>query len=61
VLENHHAATSFKVMKEENCDFMENLSFDEYNSTRLEMVECILNTDNSLHFSGVAEMKNKNN
>ena len=60
VLENHHLAAAFNVMltHEEN-NIFENLPLDVYNESRKIIIDTVLNTDLSKHFTLVTEIKTK--
>ncbi|CEL97085.1 unnamed protein product [Vitrella brassicaformis CCMP3155] len=57
VLENYHAATTFEVMKEADCNALDRLQKDEYRTARLIVVEMILETDMKRHFEFVATFR----
>lgn len=58
-LENHHvAATFFLLMKGEN-DILENFNKDNYKQFRDRMIQLILATDMSVHFSDFAKLKGR--
>eukprot|EP00349_Pseudokeronopsis_sp_Brazil_P002326 CAMPEP_0202972114 /NCGR_PEP_ID=MMETSP1396-20130829/33502_1 /ASSEMBLY_ACC=CAM_ASM_000872 /TAXON_ID= /ORGANISM="Pseudokeronopsis sp., Strain Brazil" /LENGTH=215 /DNA_ID=CAMNT_0049702179 /DNA_START=1064 /DNA_END=1711 /DNA_ORIENTATION=- len=57
VLENHHAATLFFLLEEEQCNILENVKGDDYSKIRKYMIDNILYTDMSKHFLFTAELK----
>ena len=61
VLENHHVATTFKIMHDENgkYNFFENLEADEFKRIRKLMIGAILATDMSNHFNKLGVFKGK--
>lgn len=50
VLENHHAATTFKILSNPDCDILKNLDKEQHNLVKKYMVHNILATDNKEHF-----------
>jgi 3-dehydroquinate dehydratase len=50
VLENHHAAMTFKILQNPNADILKNLDKNQYGSVKKYMVNNILATDNKEHF-----------
>lgn len=58
VLENHHLSASFKVMKDDDCNILSNLSKDDYRDLRTLVIDMVLSTDMSFHFSQLKNMKN---
>ena len=58
VLENHHVAAFFRTMIDNECNILQNLSKQEYKQFRSLMVELVLHTDMSLHFSQIKNLKN---
>ena len=58
ILENHHAATLFFLIEEEQCNIFENLKGEEYTTMRKCIIENILYTDMSKHFIFTNELKN---
>ena len=59
VLENHHIAASFLVYDVDGNDFLRHVSRDEYKVFRSSVIDCVLATDLSLHFSFVSLFKTK--
>lgn len=65
VLENHHAAASWKLLIRPENNFVENLDATEFKRFRYNVVEAILATDLKRHFEILMEFdqkvsKNKN-
>ncbi|KAK6623054.1 Calcium/calmodulin-dependent 3',5'-cyclic nucleotide phosphodiesterase 1C [Polyplax serrata] len=58
VLENHHISASFRLIKEEDCNILQNLSRDEYREFRSLVIDMVLATDMSYHFQQLKNMKN---
>ncbi|KAL0480647.1 cyclic-nucleotide phosphodiesterase [Acrasis kona] len=50
VLENHHCATTFRTLREPECNFVSNLTPDEFKEFRKCVVTTILATDMAHHF-----------
>ena len=60
VMENHHLASAFNIiMKNENCNIMNNLPWEMYQEARRLIIEIVLNTDMSKHFSLMTTLKTK--
>jgi len=59
VLENHHIASSFALMINEENNFMEDMEKDHYNNVRSTMIGAVLATDMSKHFREVPVFKSK--
>jgi 3'5'-cyclic nucleotide phosphodiesterase len=57
VLENHHTATFFFILEDEQCNLFQNLSRDDYSKMRKLIVDNILYTDMSKHFPFMGELK----
>jgi hypothetical protein len=57
VLENHHLAVAFKLLQEENCDILVNLSKKQRQSFRKMVIDMVLATDMSKHMSLLADLK----
>lgn len=51
ILENHHAASSFSFFSNEKYNILKNFSSGDFKKFRKLMIECILETDMSRHFS----------
>ncbi|XP_033606837.1 calcium/calmodulin-dependent 3',5'-cyclic nucleotide phosphodiesterase 1A isoform X3 [Cryptotermes secundus] len=58
VLENHHISASFRVMKDEECNILQNLSREEFREFRTLVIDMVLATDMSFHFQQLKNMKN---
>lgn len=56
VLENHHAATTFAVLRMEGCDILRDLSANARVSARTHIVRCILGTDMKHHTKLLSEL-----
>tara|TARA_B110000285_G_scaffold233200_1_gene306256 strand:- start:359 stop:697 length:339 start_codon:yes stop_codon:yes gene_type:complete len=60
VLENHHLASAFNViLNSEDCNIMGNLTLEMYRDSRRIIIEIVLNTDMSKHFSLMTTLKTK--
>ena len=57
VLENHHAATAFKLLRDEEYNIFENLNFADYKSLRQKTISNILATDMKFHFQCMKKFK----
>nr|CAD7590018.1 unnamed protein product [Timema genevievae] len=58
VLENHHISASFRVMREEECNILQNLSREEFREFRTLVIDMVLATDMSFHFQQLKNMRN---
>lgn len=58
VLENHHISAAFRVLKDDECNILQNLSRDEYRELRTLIIDMVLATDMSFHFQQLKNMKN---
>ncbi|KDR18814.1 Calcium/calmodulin-dependent 3',5'-cyclic nucleotide phosphodiesterase 1C, partial [Zootermopsis nevadensis] len=58
VLENHHISASFRVMKDDECNILQNLSREEFREFRTLVIDMVLATDMSFHFQQLKNMKN---
>ncbi|XP_055375877.1 dual specificity calcium/calmodulin-dependent 3',5'-cyclic nucleotide phosphodiesterase 1-like [Condylostylus longicornis] len=58
VLENHHISAAFRVIKEDECNVLANLSREEYRELRTLVIDMVLSTDMSFHFQQLKNMKN---
>ncbi|KAG7381251.1 hypothetical protein PHYPSEUDO_006256 [Phytophthora pseudosyringae] len=56
VLENHHAATTFAVLRMPGCDILRDLSANARVSARTHIVRCILGTDMKHHTKLLSEL-----
>ena len=60
MLENHHLAAAFNILYcQPKCNFIENISIDLHKETRRIIIESVLSTDMSKHFSLLTELKTK--
>ncbi|KAK3601323.1 hypothetical protein CHS0354_011925 [Potamilus streckersoni] len=58
VLENHHISSSFRLLKQEESNILSNLSKEEYRDFRSLVIDMVLATDMSFHFTQIKNMKN---
>ncbi|KAL5006121.1 hypothetical protein ScPMuIL_017279 [Solemya velum] len=58
VLENHHISASFRMLKEDECNILSNLSREEFREFRTLVIDMVLATDMSYHFQQIKNMKN---
>ncbi|XP_061932052.1 dual specificity calcium/calmodulin-dependent 3',5'-cyclic nucleotide phosphodiesterase 1A isoform X2 [Apis cerana] len=58
VLENHHISASFRIMREDECNILQNLSREEFREFRSLVIDMVLATDMSFHFQQLKNMKN---
>ncbi|XP_035778637.1 calcium/calmodulin-dependent 3',5'-cyclic nucleotide phosphodiesterase 1-like isoform X4 [Anopheles albimanus] len=58
VLENHHISAAFRVLKEDDCNVLQNLSRDEFRELRTLIIDMVLATDMSFHFQQLKNMRN---
>ena len=59
VLENHHIATAFNLYCLPKCNFIENIALNLQSENRRVIIESVLSTDISKHFSLLTELKTK--
>ncbi|BFZ16436.1 hypothetical protein BsWGS_19474 [Bradybaena similaris] len=57
VLENHHLAVAFKLLQEDNCDILGNLTKKQRQSLRKMVIDMVLATDMSKHMTLLADLK----
>ena len=57
VLENHHVATTFKMLQEKHLDIFSGLKVVQYKRVRKNMVGAILATDMAEHFKKLGGFK----
>ena len=57
VLENHHLAVAFKLIQDQECDILANLSQKQRMSVRKMVIDMVLATDMSKHMSLLADLK----
>ncbi|XP_023245118.1 calcium/calmodulin-dependent 3',5'-cyclic nucleotide phosphodiesterase 1-like [Copidosoma floridanum] len=58
VLENHHISASFRILREDECNILQNLSREEFREFRTLVIDMVLATDMSFHFQQLKNMKN---
>ncbi|XP_073821041.1 phosphodiesterase 1c isoform X5 [Musca autumnalis] len=58
VLENHHISAAFRLLKDDDCNVLSNLSREEYRELRTLVIDMVLSTDMSFHFQQLKNMKN---
>ena len=61
VLENHHVSTAFRLLRQEDCNFISHFSRTEYKSFRDLVVEMVLGTDMVQHMQLLTFFKNRIN
>jgi hypothetical protein len=59
VLENHHIATAFKLMKNSTMNIFDNLKINDYKRTRERIVNMVLETDMTKHFADIAKFNSR--
>ena len=60
VLENHHLAAGFQILYTyPKCNIMENMQYDLQQETRSLIIDTVLNSDISKHFTLLTELKTK--
>ena len=57
VLENHHAATFFFLIEDEDVNILSTFTGEEFNRIRKYIIDNILYTDMSKHFAFLGEIK----
>ncbi|XP_050531307.1 dual specificity calcium/calmodulin-dependent 3',5'-cyclic nucleotide phosphodiesterase 1-like isoform X2 [Daktulosphaira vitifoliae] len=57
VLENYHISSTFKLLKDEDCNILQNLTKEEYREFRTLVIDMVLATDMSFHFQQLKTMK----
>lgn len=57
VLENHHISAAFRVINEDDCNVLSNLSKEEFRELRTLVIDMVLATDMSYHFQQLKNMK----
>jgi 3'5'-cyclic nucleotide phosphodiesterase len=57
VLENHHAASFFFLVEDDECNIFKQFSIEDFNRIRKYIIDNILYTDMSKHFSFLNEIK----
>lgn len=58
VLENHHISAAFRLLKDDDCNVLSNLSREEFRELRTLIIDMVLSTDMSFHFQQLKNMKN---
>ena len=58
VLENHHVSAAFRLMREEDCNILVNLTREEFREFRSLVIDMVLATDMSCHFQQIKSAKN---
>ncbi|XP_054744805.1 dual specificity calcium/calmodulin-dependent 3',5'-cyclic nucleotide phosphodiesterase 1, partial [Anastrepha obliqua] len=58
VLENHHVSAAFRLLKEDDCNILNNLSREEFREFRTLIIDMVLATDMSFHFQQLKNMRN---
>nr|CDS22433.1 calcium:calmodulin dependent 3'5' cyclic [Echinococcus granulosus] len=58
VLENFHVSAVFRITQESEFNIFENMPKEQYQEFRTAVIDMVLNTDMSLHFSQAKAMKN---
>ena len=59
VLENHHVAAAFKLLKNKDLDWTRNMPLDDYKDFRETVVQMVLGTDMRAHFEHLTKFKSK--
>jgi hypothetical protein len=60
VLENHHVASSFKIMQSSpEVNFLKKMGKADFKKSRKLMVDCVLGTDMVKHFSEMGKFKTR--
>ena len=57
VLERHHLASSFAVMRTKGYDILSGLSPDDYKTVRSTVIELVLSTDLAGHFDSLVKLR----
>lgn len=57
VLENHHAATAFKIMQQPHCDILKLLPPQDRMTVRSMIIQMVLGTDMAKHFKFLADCR----
>ncbi|KAG9510483.1 Calcium/calmodulin-dependent 3',5'-cyclic nucleotide phosphodiesterase 1, partial [Fragariocoptes setiger] len=57
VLENFHVSAAFRLLLEDDCNILANLSNDDYREFRSLVIDMVLATDMSSHFQQIKAMK----
>lgn len=59
VLENHHVASTFSLIKQDKYNIFKNFEKADYKKVRKTMINCILATDMSKHFADLGKFKSR--
>jgi len=59
VLENHHVAAAFKLLKARELDWTKNMSLEDYKDFRETVIQMVLGTDMRAHFEHLTKFKSK--
>jgi len=59
VLESHHVASAWKVLMEDDCNFLKGLSREQYLEVRDTVIQLVLGTDMKFHFEHYTKFKTK--
>eukprot|EP00102_Acyrthosiphon_pisum_P024648 XP_016661858.1 PREDICTED: calcium/calmodulin-dependent 3',5'-cyclic nucleotide phosphodiesterase 1C isoform X3 [Acyrthosiphon pisum] len=57
VLENYHISSTFRILKDEDCNILQNLTKEEFREFRTLVIDMVLATDMSFHFQQLKTMK----
>eukprot|EP00053_Salpingoeca_punica_P016299 m.153224 g.153224 ORF g.153224 m.153224 type:complete len:721 (+) comp16935_c5_seq1:88-2250(+) len=57
VLENHHAATAFRIMNSENMNILDALDVEDRAAVRSMVIEMVLSTDMAKHFQFLSDFR----
>lgn len=58
VLESHHVSAFYRTMLDNDCNILSNMTRSDFREFRSLMIEMVLHTDMSMHFSQLKHMKN---
>jgi len=59
VLENHHIASAFKLLKSKELDWTKSLTLDDWKDFRETVIQLVLGTDMRAHFEHLTKFKSK--
>jgi len=59
VLENHHVAAAFKILKDEKYNIFKNFEKDDYKHVREHLIQLVFATDMKFHFSNLSKLKGR--
>lgn len=57
VLENHHLSVAFKILRENDCNFLDSLECSQRKALRRLVIDMVLATDMSKHFQHLGALK----